>query len=634
MAKVLSGGFDYEKSFLPNKQETAPTEQVPAAQEQTPESWGEYGLRNIAKLPALAWETGRSGFGIGDLAKAVANSPILNLPPELKVLNALGARRVLMPSTEEAQQETAAALPRYMSEHRPEDYWAEMGITALPFLAGAGALKSVPAAARGTAELLGMLGISKAGQYGGGEIGEALGDRPLGEEIGKWAGLFGGQKAVEKAGAYTQNIPSRYFPSKILEQEKGIFESGKTEKIGKLETKKATELGKLEESKTAELGEITKEHTQKIAAAEKQRIKTELALPKEKSAFQAKKKDMINGLKNDIKTYDETYQKAKAERPGNYKKAKELEGNKSGEVDKIRKKINEIQENISEGVSDADFNDITKNGLKKAEDAIVSGKLSLKSAKRLQKNFNAQIYHKQSPTFQIYMKDLVSSLNKFIEDVGGPEHSKYWKKAESQTVEMKHYDDNRAAFVREKERMMAEVNREQFSPEREGLLKQEARISKEELGKRQTEHKEAIETTESKYQDLMKSTAKEHDALMDEIGKETYEHLVAETAKNEKIAREVSGLAKNEYVNKYGAAGLTGFLGYLVGGTKVGAITGALGHAGKLLYNEIALTRNVMKQYPEIYRDYSRLINNYESMSKKAFESTLNAIGRKIESKI
>jgi len=85
MAKILSGGYAYEDKFLPNKQteiipaeteKVATTSEMPTQEEQ-PESWGAYGLRNVTKIPALAYETARSGLGIGDLAKKIVQSPVL-----------------------------------------------------------------------------------------------------------------------------------------------------------------------------------------------------------------------------------------------------------------------------------------------------------------------------------------------------------------------------------------------------------------------------------------------------------------------------------------------------------------------------------------------------------------------------
>jgi len=80
MAKILSGGYAYENNFLPNKQESMPTPLAPAAPEQAPESWGEWGARNIAKAPAKWWEMARSGLGAGNIVNALSE----NIPAELR----------------------------------------------------------------------------------------------------------------------------------------------------------------------------------------------------------------------------------------------------------------------------------------------------------------------------------------------------------------------------------------------------------------------------------------------------------------------------------------------------------------------------------------------------------------------
>lgn len=182
MAKILSGGYSFEGAPINSQKQNIPT----AKQVEAPESLLQFGARNIAQFPASIYETARSGFGIGNLLNmlseranrsgegyrqsAVENiSSMLGANPEIineqlaspHLFNM--ARRGILPTTQEANQELATFLPKYMTEHRPEDYWTQFALTQAPLLAAGGAFKSLPALAKGIGETLGVLGGSELG---------------------------------------------------------------------------------------------------------------------------------------------------------------------------------------------------------------------------------------------------------------------------------------------------------------------------------------------------------------------------------------------------------------------------------------------------------------------------------------
>jgi hypothetical protein len=214
MAKILAGGFNFKRPTTNEPGNISPQQ----IEEQAPESWGEYGLRNIAKMPALGYETIRSGLGIGNLLE-----PLSRLIPDVNVSlpgmpvggsTFQEARRGLLPTTAEAGKELSF-LPKYMTESKPGDWPAEFALTELPFLAAGGAFKSLPKLGSGLAQSISMLGAGQAGQLGGELVGEALGSEQLGGQIGGLLGGIAGQKAL----SYGVNRPSRYLPEKVKTQQ-------------------------------------------------------------------------------------------------------------------------------------------------------------------------------------------------------------------------------------------------------------------------------------------------------------------------------------------------------------------------------------------------------------------------------
>lgn len=574
MGKITSGGLiGFDDAYKSTKSSSA---QEPTV---APESWGEYATRNVAKIPALAYQTARSGLGVGDIINILAKRSPISIP------GAETLRRGLLPTMQEANQEISQVLPKYYTESRPEDFWPEFALTTIPLM-GKNALTSLPGLAKGGLQALTILGGAEAGKAIGGSIGEQFGDEELGQLVG---GLGGGIGAHKLAGKVVHRPSS--LTEKVGAKEKNLFEQGKL----------------------ARLAQAEQEYGPKIAQLEKDRIKATLAVPKQKSAFDSVKKDSINDLRSDITNYKHSIDTLDKSRNANYKKAAELEKSKIGPTKDLMEKLKQVSDNMEHGVDMADQKLLNDN-LGQLRHKAQKGELPLSIAKQFQKNFNDQIYnYNMSRNFKKYMGEVTQSLNEFIEQTGGPEHSKYWKQAEQETRQLKQLQRGQKDFIKEKNEVIRDILKEKFSPEKETVLKNDI--------------KEA--TT------LLKGTQKEFSEIKNAIGKETFEDLIKSQQKSNKITdfiTEQIGSTPADKASKYGLAGLVSIGGYILGGGKAGSlIAGALVQGGKTLLDEMRTAREVMKNHPEIYKEYINLLKDYEKLPKVTVARHLTDIGKKIE---
>jgi hypothetical protein len=712
MAKILSGGYAYENNFLPNKQESMPTPLAPAEPEQAPESWGEWGARNIAKAPAKWWEMARSGLGAGNIVNALSE----NIPAELRNTpipmpgtigmqpgGGLGAlRRGLLPTTEEAGQELAAfGVPSYYRESRQGDVVPEFVLGELPFWLAGGAFKSVSrllgAAGQSAAMGLGSAGLGAAGE----ELGETLNlPEPLKKTLGIAGGIIGGIGG-QRVLSHALNRPSKILPGQVYKKEEGLFEA---EKAGKLEAAEAERMAKskslekeyaqglreteaettakiksaesekisaiknaIKERKTQIRG-IEKEFDPQVARLEKERRKAELALPKDRAAFDKQKKGFINEIKEEASDYSKTMNKLNAERNKNYKEAKKYEAGQKGSTDILRTKLKEIEKNIK-GVNKEDEAEI----FRAIDQVREEGKnMTLEDAKTMHKNFNAQIYkYKASPTFKDYMRRINHEVGEFVRENGGEEHYKYWVPAEEASAQYSKMKNNQEDFIANKNQEIKEIKNQTYSLEKEGLLKQESRVAKENLARTQKEYKGALKTTEKEheaalkattiehkaaikkteaehatnikaktaaYKDALKSTDADVNAIIKAIGKESFEDVLKSRDKTSKLTTLLAdslGVEGANRVTQWGAAGalaaLGGFFGHLAGHGFIGATAGLLAKTGHTIFNEIKIARSVMKKHPELYKEYADIIKQFETLPKATILKNLDLMGYKIE---
>jgi hypothetical protein len=349
-----------------------------------------------------------------------------------------------LPTTQQANEEISKVLPKYATEHRPEDYWTETALTELPLIAATGGLSSASAFGKSVLSSLGRLGGSEVGRIAGGRLGQVLGDREIGEAVG---GIAGG--AAGSLGTHALlNRPSKVLPSKILEAEKSAFEA----------------------EKSANLAEKTKEYHR--AARE---------VPIEKRKFETAKNNKIKTVSKEITGYENKIKELEKSRKPLYDKATKLEGKSLGSANKLIDTANKISKDIKIGVAPEDRIAIGEH-IKSLKKIIKKGELSLSDAKRLKINLNDQKYNYQkSPGFKHYTGELVEGLKEFISENGTPEHNAQWKKAEAAHIEFNNLKKEKSNFVKEKHQEIRDIKQEKLSPEREHFLKIDAQNAKKQL---------------------------------------------------------------------------------------------------------------------------------------------------------
>ena len=192
MARIIKGGLinsnsnNDEPYYQKNKKSSQDT-----SDEQ--ETLLQQGIRNIAKVPSLAYKHLRSGLGIGSLIKAGAPSVdskeleeyeqagLLRklFDPRLEKVHSEKIRRLALPSYEEAGEEAAAVLPKYFNESKSGDAFPEFILSELPFWAASGGFRSIPAFLEAISRSAAMAGGGVAGSHAGSAIGEQLGNKEL-----------------------------------------------------------------------------------------------------------------------------------------------------------------------------------------------------------------------------------------------------------------------------------------------------------------------------------------------------------------------------------------------------------------------------------------------------------------------
>lgn len=216
MPKILQGGLKGVKASSPI---------TPLYEPQQEENWGEFLTRNIAKTPANLYKQARTGFGLGELIdlglrKTTPSTPVPENDQFKDIYQYLAnfreGQRAAFGGGGQAQKEASAIFPQYMAESKPQDWLMELLSTELPMAFMTGNLSSVGKAAQYGKTALGVYGGSQVGRNIGGDIGEALGDREIGETLGAIGlGHVGGLAARKLA-------PSKMFPPATSLDEKGI----------------------------------------------------------------------------------------------------------------------------------------------------------------------------------------------------------------------------------------------------------------------------------------------------------------------------------------------------------------------------------------------------------------------------
>lgn len=577
MARIISGGLKDSNAVKSGQNNSVNTEN---SKEQSQESWPAYGLRNLAKAPALAYATARSGLGLGNLAELIYRKDPLS-SEENKKQN-LSRLRTTLPTFEQAREEIPDFVPQYFKETRPGDEYAEFAVSELPFIAAGGGFKSLANLGRSAVNSLGILGGSLTGHAIGGELGELLGDREIGEALGGLSGGISGSALTH--GAF--NRPSKTLSPQVLEAEKGAFNLQKANKIAQVEN---------------ELGP-------QIAAKTSEYKKSLLDLPKEKSAFETAKKDRINTVKKEISSYNNKIKEVEKTRQPLYEKATKLESGAKGNAQRILNTINDITQDILNGVGLADRKKIYDN-VNSLQRAITHNELSLSKAKTFQKNFNDQIYNfGESTAFKRQMNKLNSSINEFIAETGSPEHTQAWQQAENAHKELIALKEGKKEFVDARKSIISDLSKEKFPSEKELYYKQNQR-----------EIKKSLDLTDKEYKDFVKS-----------IGKETYEDFVKSEKQQQALANALTGKVLGG-VNKYGAYGLGSalyFMGFGAPSSVLGIIATKIGQLG---LNEYRAVRNVFKNHPDIASGYVKLLKDATKGDAAKIINRANSLGNELQ---
>ncbi len=567
MGKIISGGLRSAAFDTANKTSTN--------QKPPKEGPSDYIIRNIAKTPVLAYELARSGLGVGNIVE-----PLLREGGAPKW--AQKAARYILPTTQQANEEAQHVAPKFLTEHRPEDYWAELGLTELPFLGKAvakGAVKGAVGLAKYGAKALTRTAGSKIGS----SVGKAVGKKVGFPETGAGLGALGG--GVLTGLALNKTLPSQALPQKVEQKQKNQFETNKSERLAEATQAAERELH-------LKKGELTKS------------IKE---LPKEKAQFQKLKDTAVKKVREDIKHYDDAIKKSGEGRAADYDQSAKITGAAQGKSDNINTTINEVYSDLPKGIDAADKSAIQYN-LDALKAKTANGTLSVADAKEFQKNFNDQIYnYKASTPFKRQMNRVTKSLSDFIEQNSPEEANAAWKRGEQATREMKLLQRERKEFLKLKNQQIKDINNEKFSPEKEVHHKETQRANKESLNQAEKYHSDTIKS----------------------IGKEKYEDFIKSTTDQSKAAKILEKIGN--VASDWGLAGVAGAIGKAVFGYKAGAVIGAGIKGYKITKNQYDIASQVMKEHPEIFKEYQQLIVDSAKLSTPEALRRVNDLGKKIE---
>jgi len=652
MARIISGGLK-SGSSRPYKKEESYKEEYPQD-----ESWGAYALRNIAKTPAMAYGIARSGLGAGNIADLVQRR-LPNLPGNINEQGKKNLRNFLPTYQQAVEEEAKPAIgklsnnPEYYTESRPGDYPAEFLLTEAPFL-GKAALKGGAALGKKALESAGLFAGANVGREVGGAAGEYLGDPELGEAIGGYGGAYAGLKGARLA----TNRPSKTIEPHVYDAEWETFEEGKQERIGALRAEeKAFEKNKQQQIQKYHKNEAAfeKDRQQRVSKIEKEhgakhkelgRI-AEVAitqLPRAKHEFEAQKQKDAKRAENEIVEYDKNIKNIEKERKPLYNKAQKLEGNAVGDASHISTTIQQVEQNMTKGVSAGDQKLVRDLIAPLAGDAE-QGTLSLRDMKIYQKNLNAELYgHGASTNFKRLIGEVVDSLNKSIEETGSKQHTKAWQASEAKHKELVDLKKNRKEFIQAKKQEIGDIKQGKFPIEQEIHLEQQAQKAKHDIKLHQAETKKQIDAIkkekfnpETNLSDIEKQKLDNSKAI-DAIGKETYDEMVKNKAEQEQITNTFDKLLNDMGNSKYGK-----YLPWGIGG--LGSVLSALGFGPwwggaiatgaiktfQSLRNQWKTAQSAFKTHPDIYMDFVNLVKDIPKVDYPHIAAQVALLGKKVE---
>jgi hypothetical protein len=620
--KIVSGGG-------PGFSETTKPAQEPEQQE---EGWIPWGVRNVLKAPGIGYATLRSGMGLGDVEQEIQEN-LLGIPR--------GTFKYEMPTYEEAlksyEQGVSGPLGekagKYLTESRPEDYWAELATQILPAVAMTGGFSSMPALLK----TLGVLGTSEVGGRLGESALEPYGFPKTGRFGGSLIGGHYGQKGIEVA----KQMSSKVLGPKVEAHEQNLLDQKKSAEKEILNKEEVKAREEYQGQKTAyEKGEeerVKREHEEvqrlyapilKFAFDEEKTAAEQL--PKEQEAFRLDKEKRIGESRNKLVKFDKRAETLKKKQKESYTAAKKARnGGEIGDPTAIMERANE--QALVGGLNAADEAALTK-ALSDINKGVINDTMTLDKAIELQKNFNGQLKGAH-PNFIRAMHPLIAELNKFIKDVGGEEHYKHWSKAEALTGELadSYSKKARQALDHAINEEVRNIHGEKFSETRQNFLETQAKEAKQNRIIKEREYKQALNAIGVKtWNELMTDTNKQNkleqafvDAATEKI-KEGFEKEVFEKT-------EQPSAGKYDAWIKFGLGSVGAVLG-LLGLGKVGGVLGGLGGwLGKKAFNEIQFANKVFKKYPSMKAEAYTLIKDATRLTPKRLAVRLSMVGKHME---
>lgn len=546
---------------------------------ETPESWGEYGLRALAKAPAQAYSNVRTGLGLGHYAQTA-----IGAFPKEKTKPLRSFLKEYLPSYEQAEKEIAEYLPDYYYASRQGDLPAELITGQLPFAAIGGVPKTAGQLLRqipGTAARIGAT-------IGGGKIGEEIGGlfepsqnlpeeereqileyrKRLGRDIGGLAGgaagAIGKQMIVKGAKAV---LPSKFFPEEL----------GKEDAI-----------------------RLRKELNEKKAAYKKARVKEGGISVKHQQQklkdIEAVRKKLLQA-KNRTKMLDES-------RTKNYAIATELETKYPVDASDLRKIIASHKKGSSlRGISRKDkklINDIIRDiekALLAGENDLAIGKdnISISELKQIKQNINDQIYDVSASTnFKKAAAPYIQGIKKIIKDSNDEAHNIAYERAEAETRQL--FKVKKAVKEREKVSRQKEADIRRTKPNQQEVL--------------------AAKDASTEARKEMNKAA----SLMPK------DEAMADQHFRDMAARKI-GAAESQIKDPYTWGAFVGMLAYAFPQLKW---LGALGLGGKAI-KEYGIAQRARMIDPKIYNSFIKDLKRIATSSVPQTAQIINAWTKKME---
>lgn len=594
MIEFESGGFEGAKPVkstaikLPN---TAAPVNAPSDNQET--GWG-YIKRNAAKTPTLAYEQARTGMGLGG---------VLNQPGQLQeqLMPTRGMPRKpfdafsIFGTPEQANEEAHSILTKlgakpetakYMTEHRPEDWPAEMLIQELPWL-GAGILKSVMS---GSIEPLIHYGLQTAASLGGGYVAgesaktaaQGTGLEPQLQELaglaGTAAGAVGAGSVARKLNmgehvrrqAYEENQKFKVSQEhqnyrqaqanihtatdaeimKIAQEREAAHKQAaetREQAQGKAVEERENALGANEKTLVRSLEETEAAKNQVLTEAERdlppkvqqliieERTKKE-AIPLEQDAFNKDKQQSIANVEERKEAYgqeQQTLNKLVQEKAQQHEK---LAGNQVSDGAALEQVLDASLEN-QELLAPADLTRFEKF-VKTIGNKIQTGGLTLKQAKAWYKKANTMLFSNHTaPEMKAALYDVLhkeGGLHDYITKTGSPEHTKAWTEMNDAYARGAILKKGRAEFIADQNAEIAAIRAEKFGEHAKFTAKEEAKEAIAERKKVQGEYETTKKKAVSKAETETERAKRKHKQETEDIEEQ---HAKAKTKANESEAK-------------------------------------------------------------------------------------------------